>query len=593
MRVAIATALCVGAVAGPAYATDFNVNKQTDGAGACLSNNCTLRAAVLASNASPGTNTINVPPGDYTLTLPGTGEDSGFTGDLDILHGAITVVGTGGAAATTIHGSGDRIFDVPTAGANTTSLTLSGLTLTGGSGNRFGAAVEVDHGTLALSGDVIADNTTADGGAGGGVIYFPTGAGAMTVSATTFSGNVAQSAALQGGSGGAIAFLPNSGAGALTITNSTFTHNVASSTHSGQNAFGGAIEADPGVGTIQIVGSTFSQNSATNLNGTGGNGGAIWFVPETDTGSALSVMNSTLTGNSASGSAGNGTGGAILLDNGAETTTLTNDTFAANSASGPGGAIDNGSALMPSNTIFSANTSGGSPGTCSHPVTVTGGHSGGFNIVPDVSCALAVFGDSATDPHLLALADNGGPTQTMALGDGSGALDKIPASSCPAVDQRGVVRPQGAACDIGAFEAIAPPPLAPVNPIIPVAEPTPPRPAAKLTIALRYTHNSDGSVVIAATVNGAGSLRVRDLTPSGKHHKTQVISLSKAATKAGTVKLTVKPSAAARTTLRRTGSDSVHLLVTFKLKGSSAASAAKKTKTVTLKLHRRARRRLP
>ena len=48
----------------------------------------------------------------------------------------------------------------------------------------------------------------------------------------------------------------------------------------------------------------------------------------------------------------------------------------------------------------------------------------------------------------------------MALGDGSGALDKIPASNCPAVDQRGVVRPQGGACDIGAFEAIPPPPMA-------------------------------------------------------------------------------------------------------------------------------------
>ena len=63
----------------------------------------------------------------------------------------MTIVGTGGAAATTIHGSGDRIFDVPSAGARPrAALTLSGLTLTGGSGARFGAAVEVDHGTLTL-----------------------------------------------------------------------------------------------------------------------------------------------------------------------------------------------------------------------------------------------------------------------------------------------------------------------------------------------------------------------------------------------------------------------------------------------------------
>ncbi|MCB0133230.1 MAG: hypothetical protein KDD78_20345, partial [Caldilineaceae bacterium] len=50
------------------------------------------------------------------------------------------------------------------------------------------------------------------------------------------------------------------------------------------------------------------------------------------------------------------------------------------------------------------------------------------------------------------LADNGGPTMTHALTADSPALDAARADACPATDQRGVARPQGAACDAGAFE---------------------------------------------------------------------------------------------------------------------------------------------
>lgn len=53
------------------------------------------------------------------------------------------------------------------------------------------------------------------------------------------------------------------------------------------------------------------------------------------------------------------------------------------------------------------------------------------------------------------LANNGGPTQTVALVAGSPALDTADGSICPPIDQRGVGRPQGPGCDIGAFEAQA------------------------------------------------------------------------------------------------------------------------------------------
>ena len=57
------------------------------------------------------------------------------------------------------------------------------------------------------------------------------------------------------------------------------------------------------------------------------------------------------------------------------------------------------------------------------------------------------------DPVLGALANNGGPTQTLLPLTGSPLLDAIPPASCgAAVDQRGITRPQGTGCDIGAVE---------------------------------------------------------------------------------------------------------------------------------------------
>ncbi|MEJ8672811.1 choice-of-anchor Q domain-containing protein [Streptomyces sp. MS1.AVA.1] len=75
----------------------------------------------------------------------------------------------------------------------------------------------------------------------------------------------------------------------------------------------------------------------------------------------------------------------------------------------------------------------------------------GHNIDSDGSCRLTAAGDlPSRDPLVGPLADNGGPTDTVALLPGSLALDA--ADGCPATDQRGVARPQGAACDIGAYE---------------------------------------------------------------------------------------------------------------------------------------------
>ena len=102
------------------------------------------------------------------------------------------------------------------------------------------------------------------------------------------------------------------------------------------------------------------------------------------------------------------------------------------------------------NTIVANNTPGGD---CGNTEVTSEGH----NLDSDGTCGLSGPGDqSATDPQLGALRDNGGPTFTRALLPGSPAIDAGEDVGCPATDQRGVPRPQGPACDIGAYEATAP-----------------------------------------------------------------------------------------------------------------------------------------
>jgi hypothetical protein len=119
------------------------------------------------------------------------------------------------------------------------------------------------------------------------------------------------------------------------------------------------------------------------------------------------------------------------------------------------------------NTIIARNfdhSSGAKAPDCSGPGTLI---SGGHNLIgDDLGCTFtAASGDqvgtsgSPINPLLVALANNGGFTKTMALKSGSPAINHgsplRPGSggtACAAKDQRGVKRPQGPRCDIGAYE---------------------------------------------------------------------------------------------------------------------------------------------
>ena len=103
--------------------------------------------------------------------------------------------------------------------------------------------------------------------------------------------------------------------------------------------------------------------------------------------------------------------------------------------------------LDPSTVVRSSVIGAGVFPNCGGPID-----SNGHNVVADGSCGFANAGDRANvNPLLAPLANNGGPTDTIALLAGSPAVDA--GDACPAVDQRGQSRAQGKTCDAGAFES--------------------------------------------------------------------------------------------------------------------------------------------
>jgi len=157
------------------------------------------------------------------------------------------------------------------------------------------------------------------------------------------------------------------------------------------------------------------------------------------------VTNCTFDGNS-------GTGSVAVVDN--ANITFAHNTFSGNASTDQfrGGAFSlySGSTTMWTNNLFVNNI--GDTGTCA----ISGAFSsdGGNLVFPaDANCQFTAPRDPApADPQLVPLAQNGGPTLTMALGDASPAINAANDVNCTPTDQRGVPRPMGAACDIGAVE---------------------------------------------------------------------------------------------------------------------------------------------
>jgi len=223
--------------------------------------------------------------------------------------------------------------------------------------------------------------------------------------------------------------------GTLRVRSSTFSANQNTATGIGGD--GGAIANDGG--EVSVESSTFNGNS------TGRYGGAIY------SNSTLDVLDSTFTANTTTAA---GSGGGAIYQTGGGTSTVTYATIAGNSGQAFGGGIYNeGSAsatVILSRSIIANNTNGNCDGVLT---------SGGYNVwFGATSCPFSGSGDGAGNPMLGALANNGGPTQTMAPAAGSAAINRVPLAQCAyPYDQRGAVRPQptlpAGGCDSGALEA--------------------------------------------------------------------------------------------------------------------------------------------
>jgi len=434
------------AAATPAWADSFTVDSTLDAPDAATGDGrcetaadaaCTLRAAVQESNELAGKDRIVLPAARYRLTLPGDDENLAATGDLD-LDDDVDIVGRDNP---TVDANGaitsDRAFDVQAEAA----VALSGLRIVGGSAidsEEFVGGGILNRGRLELSRSTVTKNTAVLGGGVGNV-------GSLRVDQSTVGG--------AGGDPGEPGFdgnNANAGGGMINanllgpaararVTRSTVSGNVSST-----------VSKDVGV----VIGGGVASNSA------------------------LELENVTVTGNRADAgedppSGSEARAGGIAYDTGIGQLSLLNVTVSGNGAdeggnlfgqafegASPAGAPASATAK---NTIVANPTEGRN---CGGTPPLSLGHNLEYDADrPSNSCAFTRESDiRGKDPLLAELADNGGPTKTLALRKGSAAIDAGANSTCPPRDQRGVERPQGRRCDIGAFErAVTQPPPPPVR----------------------------------------------------------------------------------------------------------------------------------
>jgi predicted outer membrane repeat protein len=464
-----------------ARAATWSVNDTTDtpiGQACPGFSNCSLREAVTSTEANPGADAILISAGTYPLT----------NGQLTVTQD-LTVSKVGAGVATIDGNDASRIFDVTGGIFAVRFLTLTGGHVDAGAGVGEGGAIRTGAGTElhVESSTLTANSATGTAGARGGAISAQGDVFVERASGSTTSPVLTQNAVTSSGG-------PAEG-GATAIRNAEVVVDSAvlnSNTASGASAHGGAIY---GEGDVVLIDSTLSANHATGASASGGavaNDGAMTSVSgttlstntATGTGAGLrsgggavaavpgasltdiDVNRSTLAGNRVeiTGSpAGATAAGGALYDDTIGTTqvtasTVTGNTVAASGASAQGAA-------------FSGSASGGSLGLAWSIVAENTGASQcaqatfssfGYNVLGSLTgCAGATAGTDVTgvtDARLSPLGNHGGLTQTrLVVEPDSPALDLIPsgAGTCAVgtTDQRGVSRPQGAACEPGAAES--------------------------------------------------------------------------------------------------------------------------------------------
>src|SRR5215210_8864426 len=246
-------------------------------------------------------------------------------------------------------------------------------------------------------------------------------------------------------------------------------------------------------GKLSLINNTVSGNSAP------ADAGGVAQI-----GGTANITNSTISGNHSEVNGGVAASEGALMN-------ILNSTIATNTSSRSGGGIITavtGTTVFVKNTIVAGNTRN----NCNSAQLGGVISSRGNNITSDGSCGFTQPTDRRnTDPRLGPLQNNGGPTDTRALLAGSSALDAGANTGCPATDQRGVVRPQGPRCDIGAFERRNSSPVARNDSYRGVEDRTLRVPSPGV---LKNDTDADGDALRASIVSGPGKGKLT-LRPNG------------------------------------------------------------------------------
>jgi CSLREA domain-containing protein len=435
-------AAVVPVTSAQAQLTAFIVNSTADVVDAAVGNGtcataapsvCTLRAAIQEANlVASGNVLVLVPPGVYKLTIPPSTtlpcSSSAAAGDLDLKNfkpRTITISGND-PANTIIDANGiDGVFDLDVAAGSTTLLT--NMTIKGGnrllrSCRSFGGGVHARAtpgaaGVVQIVNCIVSDNAAQSGG---GIFNEGT---TMSITKSAVRNNRAAFQFLKVSAGGGI----ENFSGALTVDSTTIGGNraqvVGTGTASASDANGGGVGMFDG--PVTITNSTISGNTAD------GDGGGIDVTGVI--GPSLALRNVTITGNTSNAN-GDATGNG-------------------------GGFSDRTASASLDNVIIGGNSDGGNEGTdcwANAPASMAIRYAA----IPALqTCAATVMPaavgllNSLPNP-ITPLQANGGLGATHDLLAGSPARDAGNPGGCGVpTDQRGVPRPQGARCDLGAVEA--------------------------------------------------------------------------------------------------------------------------------------------
>jgi predicted outer membrane repeat protein len=477
---------------------------------------------------------FNLSAGPQTITLTG--------GSLSITQ-PVAINGPGAGALTINGNNSDRVFIIGQIWSPNLSLvaSINGLTIAGGN-QAYGAGI-LNFGTLTVTNTTFANNSA--GANGGGGLY---NVGAVTLTACSFTGNSVTSSAAAGGalenisSGTATinncTFTSNtatgsgssacSGAavansGTMSISGSTYSGNVAASN-------GGAIYND---GNLTLNASSFLNNSASADGGAIRSGGVLTVTActfagnsVTSVGGALDSSDTTLTMTNctfANNTAGSN-GAAIMADSGSGTATLTNCTITANTVTGTasstlGSGIYAGRAITLRNTIVAGNFRGPSSGPLADDIAGTLASASSYNFIGTGGgggLTAGVNGNQVgvANAGLGTLGNNGGPTLTIALLSGSLAIDRGSNSFVTSgeTDQRGLSRVSNGTVDIGAFEVQA-------AATTQTATTQPATTAALSTVSTTTTTTSPSTTTSTTTTTSPTKLR-RVLHHHTTHHAT-------------------------------------------------------------------------